>query len=220
MKASRGSMLGAGMSNSSFKYSRLAADEDGYIDLQVKPPFIEYYFVLEWSNLKLPLFDFLYSVQPNLYSLRKARQKSRIKPSRWPYSCFWSAPCWYCSELCFCRESSRLRWVWSLWLKQSVSSLRLESLILDYSVHILLSWQAYYQTPHVHPPCGFKTANNLTDLFSEAFLFFYLCGISPATTRSSHLKLNECFDICVSLYTQTPVDEDNCDINGGFNLHG
>lgn len=55
MKAARSSMLGAGMSNSSFKYSRLAADEDGYIDLQVgpcilcifsfKPPFLEYYFV-------------------------------------------------------------------------------------------------------------------------------------------------------------------------------
>lgn len=35
MTAARSSMLGAGMSNSSFKYSRLAADEDGYIDLQV-----------------------------------------------------------------------------------------------------------------------------------------------------------------------------------------
>lgn len=35
MKAARSSMLGAGMSNSSFKYSRVAADEDGYIDLQV-----------------------------------------------------------------------------------------------------------------------------------------------------------------------------------------
>lgn len=48
MKAARSSMLGAGMSNSTFKYSRLAADEDGYIDLQVrrsvfglKPPLME-----------------------------------------------------------------------------------------------------------------------------------------------------------------------------------
>lgn len=39
MKAARSSMLGAGMSNSSFKYSRLAADEDGYIDLQVSHGF-------------------------------------------------------------------------------------------------------------------------------------------------------------------------------------
>lgn len=41
MKAARSSMLGAGMSNSSFKYSRLAADEDGYIDLQVSHSFCE-----------------------------------------------------------------------------------------------------------------------------------------------------------------------------------
>lgn len=35
MKATRSNMLGAGMSNNKVKYSRLAADDDGYIDLQV-----------------------------------------------------------------------------------------------------------------------------------------------------------------------------------------
>uniref|UniRef100_G3Q2B3 Transmembrane protein 230 n=1 Tax=Gasterosteus aculeatus aculeatus TaxID=481459 RepID=G3Q2B3_GASAC len=36
MKAARGNMLGAGTSNNKVKYSRLAADDDGYIDLQFK----------------------------------------------------------------------------------------------------------------------------------------------------------------------------------------
>lgn len=36
MKAARGNMLGAGTSNNKVKYSRLAADDDGYIDLQVR----------------------------------------------------------------------------------------------------------------------------------------------------------------------------------------
>lgn len=36
MKATRGNMLGAGTSNNKVKYSRLAADDDGYIDLQVR----------------------------------------------------------------------------------------------------------------------------------------------------------------------------------------
>lgn len=37
MKAARSNMLGAGMANNKVKYSRLAADDDGYIDLQVSP---------------------------------------------------------------------------------------------------------------------------------------------------------------------------------------
>ncbi|KAM8828735.1 transmembrane protein 230-like isoform 2-T5 [Spinachia spinachia] len=36
MKATRGNMLGAATSNNKVKYSRLAADDDGYIDLQFK----------------------------------------------------------------------------------------------------------------------------------------------------------------------------------------
>lgn len=36
MKAARGNVLGAGMPNNKVKYSRLAADDDGYIDLQVR----------------------------------------------------------------------------------------------------------------------------------------------------------------------------------------
>lgn len=36
MKAARSNMLGAGMANNKVKYSRLAADDDGYIDLQVR----------------------------------------------------------------------------------------------------------------------------------------------------------------------------------------
>lgn len=36
MKANRSNMLGAGISNNKVKYSRLAADDDGYIDLQVR----------------------------------------------------------------------------------------------------------------------------------------------------------------------------------------
>lgn len=39
MKAARSNMLGAGPSNNKVKYSRLAADEDGYIDLQVRDLF-------------------------------------------------------------------------------------------------------------------------------------------------------------------------------------
>lgn len=36
MKAARSNMLGAGISSNKVKYSRLAADDDGYIDLQVR----------------------------------------------------------------------------------------------------------------------------------------------------------------------------------------
>lgn len=36
MKAARSNMLGAATSNNAVKYSRLAVDEDGYIDLQVR----------------------------------------------------------------------------------------------------------------------------------------------------------------------------------------
>lgn len=48
-------MLGTGVSNSSFKYSRLAADEDGYIDLQFKknPPKVPY------KAIALAIFLFL-----------------------------------------------------------------------------------------------------------------------------------------------------------------
>lgn len=35
MKAARSNMLGVGIPNNKVKYSRLAADDDGYIDLQV-----------------------------------------------------------------------------------------------------------------------------------------------------------------------------------------
>lgn len=39
-------MLTAGISNNKVKYSRLAADDDGYIDLQVRD------FVDWWQNVK------------------------------------------------------------------------------------------------------------------------------------------------------------------------
>lgn len=42
MKAARSNMLGAGMANNKVKYSRLAADDDGYIDLQVRRLFISF----------------------------------------------------------------------------------------------------------------------------------------------------------------------------------
>ncbi|CAB1433612.1 unnamed protein product [Pleuronectes platessa] len=44
MKAARINMLGSAVSNAKVKYSRLAADEDGYIDLQFKksPPKVPY----------------------------------------------------------------------------------------------------------------------------------------------------------------------------------
>ncbi|XP_034458173.1 transmembrane protein 230-like isoform X2 [Hippoglossus hippoglossus] len=44
MKAARNNMLGSGVSTAKVKYSRLAADEDGYIDLQFKksPPKVPY----------------------------------------------------------------------------------------------------------------------------------------------------------------------------------
>ncbi len=41
MKANRSNMLGAGISNNKVKYSRLAADDDGYIDLQVRGLFVD-----------------------------------------------------------------------------------------------------------------------------------------------------------------------------------
>lgn len=36
MMATRSNMLAAGISNNKVKYARLAADDDGYIDLQVR----------------------------------------------------------------------------------------------------------------------------------------------------------------------------------------
>ena len=42
MKAARNNMLGSGVSNAKVKYSRLAADEDGYIDLQVRDQFFQF----------------------------------------------------------------------------------------------------------------------------------------------------------------------------------
>uniref|UniRef100_A0AAV2IWP4 Transmembrane protein 230 n=1 Tax=Knipowitschia caucasica TaxID=637954 RepID=A0AAV2IWP4_KNICA len=55
LKASRSTMLSAGASNNKVKYSRLAADEDGYIDLQFKrsPPKVPY------KAIALALFLFL-----------------------------------------------------------------------------------------------------------------------------------------------------------------
>ncbi|KAG7499543.1 hypothetical protein JOB18_041167 [Solea senegalensis] len=55
MKAARSNMLGAAGSNSKVKYSRVAADEDGYIDLQFKksPPKVPY------KAIALALFLFL-----------------------------------------------------------------------------------------------------------------------------------------------------------------
>ncbi|XP_042365754.1 transmembrane protein 230a [Plectropomus leopardus] len=55
MKATRSNMLGAGPSNNKVKYSRLAADEDGYIDLQFKksPPKVPY------KAIALAIFLFL-----------------------------------------------------------------------------------------------------------------------------------------------------------------
>ena len=46
MKAARSNILGAGTSNNKVKYSRLSADDDGYIDLQVRALF----FVLGHSS--------------------------------------------------------------------------------------------------------------------------------------------------------------------------
>lgn len=51
MKATRSNMLGAGTSNNKVKYSRLAADEDGYIDLQVR------HFLFFFGNSTLPLIS-------------------------------------------------------------------------------------------------------------------------------------------------------------------
>lgn len=55
MKAARGNMLSAGISSNKVKYSRLAADDDGYIDLQFKksPPKIPY------KAIALAIFLFL-----------------------------------------------------------------------------------------------------------------------------------------------------------------
>ncbi|XP_074474746.1 transmembrane protein 230-like isoform X2 [Sebastes fasciatus] len=55
MKATRSNMLGAGISNNKVKYSRLAADDDGYIDLQFKksPPKVPY------KAIALAIFLFL-----------------------------------------------------------------------------------------------------------------------------------------------------------------
>ncbi|XP_037609149.1 transmembrane protein 230-like isoform X1 [Sebastes umbrosus] len=55
MKATRSNMLGTGISNNKVKYSRLAADDDGYIDLQFKksPPKVPY------KAIALAIFLFL-----------------------------------------------------------------------------------------------------------------------------------------------------------------
>ncbi|XP_034565916.1 transmembrane protein 230a isoform X1 [Notolabrus celidotus] len=55
MKAARSNMLGAGASNNKVKYSRLAADDEGYIDLQFKksPPKVPY------KAIALAIFLFL-----------------------------------------------------------------------------------------------------------------------------------------------------------------
>ncbi|XP_032395878.1 transmembrane protein 230 isoform X1 [Etheostoma spectabile] len=55
MQAIRSNMLGVGISNNKVKYSRLAADEDGYIDLQFKksPPKVPY------KAIALAIFLFL-----------------------------------------------------------------------------------------------------------------------------------------------------------------
>ncbi|XP_075935968.1 transmembrane protein 230-like isoform X1 [Anarhichas minor] len=55
MKEPRGNMLGVGISNNKVKYSRLAADDDGYIDLQFKksPPTVPY------KAIALAIFLFL-----------------------------------------------------------------------------------------------------------------------------------------------------------------
>ncbi|KAF1377309.1 hypothetical protein PFLUV_G00199390 [Perca fluviatilis] len=55
MQAIRSNMLGAGISNNKVKYSRLAADDDGYIDLQFKksPPKVPY------KAIALAIFLFL-----------------------------------------------------------------------------------------------------------------------------------------------------------------
>ncbi|XP_008302416.1 transmembrane protein 230-like [Stegastes partitus] len=55
MKATRGNMLAAGISNNKVKYSRLTADDDGYIDLQFKksPPRVPY------KAIALAIFLFL-----------------------------------------------------------------------------------------------------------------------------------------------------------------
>lgn len=51
MKAARSNMSGAGLANSNFKYSRLAADDDGYIDLQVSHFILGHYPLLSSVTL-------------------------------------------------------------------------------------------------------------------------------------------------------------------------
>ncbi|XP_055009381.1 transmembrane protein 230-like isoform X2 [Boleophthalmus pectinirostris] len=55
LKANRSTMLNAGSSNNKVKYSRLSADDDGYIDLQFKrsPPKVPY------KAIALAIFLFL-----------------------------------------------------------------------------------------------------------------------------------------------------------------
>lgn len=53
MKAARSNMLGAGTSNNKVKYSRLSADDDGYIDLQVRHLF----FVFGHSSTPYMIFN-------------------------------------------------------------------------------------------------------------------------------------------------------------------
>jgi len=49
MKAARSNMYAAGVSNNKVKYSRLAADDDGYIDLQVRHTFATTYLYCQSS---------------------------------------------------------------------------------------------------------------------------------------------------------------------------
>lgn len=174
MKAARSSMLGAGMSNSSFKYSRLAADEDGYIDLQVrpcflcifsfKPPFLEYYVVPGFSRLKLSLVLFVWILQ------------FKKSPPKVPYKAIALAIFLFLiGSLLIILGALLLSGVIEVEVslvtvvkaicRRASFSLCLDSLILDYAVHMLFLWPAYCQWCHIFPPCGFKTANNLTDLF-------------------------------------------------------
>ncbi len=53
MKAARNNVLGAGISSNKVKYSRLAADDDGYIDLQVRDSF---FFVVP-TNMRYSLMS-------------------------------------------------------------------------------------------------------------------------------------------------------------------
>lgn len=73
------------MSNSSFKYSRLAADEDGYIDLQVRPSFLCFFsFKPHLWNIILYLnsVDFLCSFFCLNFTVQKESAKSPVQGNR------------------------------------------------------------------------------------------------------------------------------------------